>query len=179
MPTKSNNTGGRGGKRAGAGRKKKATIDKINDSDNYIKLEVMDIPDFQGEDIPEPHQYLLDEQRDGNKLLAEEIYNDTWEWLKKCNCSHLVQKSIVEYYAMNAARYIQCETMNSKAGLLSKHPTTGSPIPSPFVNMAIQYMNQATRIWNDIFQIVKENCTIEISANNPQDTMMERLLKNS
>ena len=61
-------------------------------------------------------------------------------------------------------------------GFLSKHPTTGKPIPSPFVNIGIQYMNQAIRQWNEIYQIIKENCTIDYSTNNPQDDLMERLL---
>lgn len=34
MPTKSNNVGGRGGARAGSGRKKKAVIDKITEKRN-------------------------------------------------------------------------------------------------------------------------------------------------
>ena len=38
-------------------------------------------------------------------------------------------------------------------------------------------MNQASRLWNEIFQIVKENCSAEYSGLNPQDDVMERLLQ--
>ena len=73
---------------------------------------------------------------------------------------------------MCSARWILCEEMNNTLGLLGKHPTTGKPIPSPFINIGISYMNQAIRQWNEIFQIVKENCTTEYSGANPQDDLM-------
>ena len=38
-------------------------------------------------------------------------------------------------------------------------------------------MNQAVRLWNEIFQIVKENCSTEYSEATPQDDLMERLLR--
>lgn len=61
-------------------------------------------------------------------------------------------------------------------GFLSKHPTTQKPIPSPFINIGINYMNQAVRHWNEIFQIVKENCSTDYGGPDPQDDVMERLL---
>ncbi len=78
---------------------------------------------------------------------------------------------------MCSARWIQCEEMTTRLGYLSKHPTTGKPIPSPFINIGINYMNQANRLWNEIFQIVKENCSAEYGGMNPQDDVMERLLR--
>ena len=49
MPTKSNNTGGRGGARPGAGRKKKALVEKLDtDNPGGRPLMILDIPDFQG-----------------------------------------------------------------------------------------------------------------------------------
>ena len=48
MPTKSNNTGGRGGARPGAGRKKSAVKDKVeNGNPGGRKLEVLDIPEVE------------------------------------------------------------------------------------------------------------------------------------
>lgn len=82
------------------------------------------------------------------------------------------------WHAMSSARWIQCEEMTSKLGFLGKHPTTGKPIPSPFINIGIQYMNQAVRLWNEIFQIVKENCSTDYECGpSPQDDLMERLLR--
>ena len=82
MPTKSNNTGGRGGKRQGAGRKKTAVREKYeNGNPGGRKLEVLNIPDMQGEDMPEPHEFLSARQHDGSTLSAADIYRETWEWL--------------------------------------------------------------------------------------------------
>lgn len=84
---------------------------------------------------------------------------------------------LLERYAMCSARWVQCEEMTNRMGFLSKHPTTGKPIPSPFINIGINYMNQAVRLWNEIFQIVKENCSTEYGESTPQDDLMERLLR--
>ena len=175
MPTKSNNVGGRGGARAGAGRKKKAVIDKITEKSNQ-PIEVLDIPEVDGVEMPKPKDILSATQRDGKSFMAKEIYEETWEWLKKIGCHTVVSPQVIERYAMCAARWIQCEQMTNELGFLSKHPTTGKPIPSPFINIGINYMNQAVRNWNEIYQIVKENCTVDYSGKNPQDDLMEKLL---
>lgn len=175
MPTKSNNVGGRGGARAGAGRKKKAVIDKITEKSNQ-PIEVLDIPEVDGVEMPKPKDILSASQRDGKNFMAKEIYEETWEWLKKIGCHTVVSPQVIERYAMCAARWIQCEQMTNELGFLSKHPTTGKPIPSPFINIGINYMNQAVRSWNEIYQIVKENCTVDYSGKNPQDDLMEKLL---
>ena len=153
MPTKSKNIGGQGGARPGAGRKKSSLKDRIEKGGS---LEMLDIPEMEGAEMPEPHEFLSAEQRDGNPLQAKEIYEETWQWLKQVGCAAKVSPALIERYAMSSARWIQCEEMTSKLGLLGKHPTSGKPIPSPFVNIGIQYMNQAIRQWNEIFQIVKE-----------------------
>ncbi len=71
MPTKSNNTGGRGGARPGAGRKKSAVREKAeNGNPGGRKLEVLDIPEVEGVDMPKPHEFLSAEQRDGSTLQA-------------------------------------------------------------------------------------------------------------
>lgn len=77
MPTKSNNTGGRGGARPGAGRKKSAVKEKAEKGNpGGRKLEVLDIPEVEGVDMPKPHDFLSAEQRDGSKLQAEDIYTE-------------------------------------------------------------------------------------------------------
>ncbi len=178
MPSKSNNIGGRGGARPGAGRKKKALNEKIESGNPGGRtLTVLDVPDLQGVEMPKPGDYLSAQQRDGTQLQAAEIFEVTWNWLQNIGCTSVIFPQQVERYAMCAARWIQCEEMNSQMGFLSKHPTTGKPIASPFINIGINYMNQAIRTWNEIYQIVKENCSTEYSANNPQDDLMERLLR--
>lgn len=55
MPTKSNNIGGRGGARPGAGRKKTAVSEKAkNGNPGGRKLEVLDIPEVEGVEMPNP-----------------------------------------------------------------------------------------------------------------------------
>ena len=178
MPTKSNNIGGRGGARPGAGRKRSPVKEKAERGNpGGRKLEILDIPEVEGVEMPKPHEFLSAEQRDGSALQAEEIYTEIWDWLKKIGCAAKVSPQLLERYAMCSARWIQCEEMTSKLGFLSKHPTTGKPIPSPFINIGINYMNQAVRLWNEIFQIVKENCGADYSDPAPQDDLMERLLR--
>ena len=178
MPTKSNNTGGRGGARPGAGRKKSAVREKTeNGNPGGRRLEVLDIPEVEGVDMPKPHEFLSAEQRDGSTLQAEEIYTETWEWLKKVGCAAKVSPQLLERYAMCSARWIQCESITSELGFLAKHPTTGAAIQSPYVAIADKYMTQANRLWSEIYQIVRENCTGEYGGANPQDDVMERLLR--
>jgi len=44
------------------------------------------------------------------------------------------------------------------------------------VAMSQNYMAQTNRLWYEIFQIVKENCSTDYTGANPQDDVMERLL---
>ena len=178
MPTKSTNIGGRGGTRQGAGRKPKGIKEKVDaNNPGGRRLTVLDIPDIEGVEMPKPNEILSAQQRDGRDFQAKDIYETTWEWLKRIGCHKAVSPQVIERYAMCAARWIQCEQMTNELGFLSKHPTTGKPIPSPFINIGINYMNQAIRLWNEIYQIVKENCTVDFSGANPPDDLMERLLQ--
>ena len=100
MPTKSNNTGGRGGARPGAGRKKSPVKEKTeNGNPGGRPLEVLDIPEVEGVDMPKPHDFLSAEQRDGSQLQASEIYEDTWKWLKQVGCAAKVSPQLLERYA--------------------------------------------------------------------------------
>ena len=174
MPTKSNNIGGWGGVRPGSGRKKTPLAERLEvDAD----LTVLDIPEVEGAEMPEPHEFLSARQKDGSTLQAAEIYEETWEWLKGVGCAAKVSPQLIERYAMASARWIQCEEAVSKYGFIAQHPTSAKPIPSPFFNMAVQSSNLASRLWNEIFQIVKENCATTYSGDTPADDVMERLLR--
>ena len=83
----------------------------------------------------------------------------------------------MEQYALSVARWIQCEECISEFGLLAQHPTTGNAIASPYVSMAQNYMKQTNQTWFQIYQVVKENCSVEFSDSSLQDDIMERLLK--
>lgn len=142
------------------------------------ELDAVDLPEgavLQGADMPKPDEYLSAKQKNGKPLGADIIYKETWLWLKKRHCENLVNKRLIESYAQNFARYIQCEDAISTYGLLGKHPTTGGVISSPFVQMASQFQKAANLIWMEIYDIVKQNCTEEFTE-NPND-MMEQLLR--
>ena len=78
---------------------------------------------------------------------------------------------------MSAARWIQCEEAVTEWGFLAKHPTTGNAIQSPYVAMSQSYMAQTNHLWDEIYQIVKDNCSSEYKGDSPQDDIMERLLR--
>lgn len=172
-----------GGKRVGAGRKKKPNLEKIengNPGHRPIKtIEVAEIEpvEIDAIDMPPVKDYLTAQQRDGKNLEAGEIYKDVWLWLKSLKCEKLVYKNLIEQYAMSVARWIQCQEAITKYGLIAKHPTTGNPIQSPYVVMEQSYAKQITLLWLQIFQIVKENCTVDYRGPNPNDDIMERLLR--
>lgn len=163
----------RGGARVGAGRKAKALTDKISEGTTAA---VLQFPEgLVGADVPPVKDYLKANQKNGRDLLAEEIFNETYTWLKERGCDKAVYTQLIEQYAMSVSRWIQCEEAISEFGFLAKHPTTGNTIASPYVSMSQQYMKQVNQIWYQIFQVVRENCSTEFSG-TPMDDTMERLL---
>ena len=167
----------RGGARVGAGRKPKALADKVKDGQAASIIELPTPSTFTGEDVPPVKEYLKSKQKTGKDLCAAEVYENTWNWLKERGCERLVTVQLVEQYAMSVSRWIQCEECISEFGFLAKHPTTGNAIASPYVAMSQQYMKQSNQIWYQIFQVVKENCSVEFSGATAQDDVMERLLR--
>ena len=180
----------RGGRRVRAGGKPVPAAEKIQKGQQVrilkkdiptlspTELEAVDLPEgavMNGVDMPKPSDYLSARQKNGIPLGADEIYKETWLWLKERGCEKLVNPRLIEAYAQAFARYIQCEEATSTYGLLGKHPTTGGVITSPFVQMSQQYQKSANLIWYEIYDIVKQNCT-EVFEDNPNDTM-ELLLR--
>ena len=141
----------RGGPRVGQGRKSKALAEKLAAGNpGHRPMLVMDLPEgtqLDGEEMPEPGEYLKARQRNGGELEAEKIYRETWYWLKERGCERLVSKQLIEQYAMSVSRWIQCEEAISEYGFLSKHPTTGAACASPYVAMSQQFMKQVNQIW--------------------------------
>jgi len=171
----------RGGARPGSGRKPKALSEKIEAGNpggrQLTVLEFPDEADLKGADMPAPKEYMKAKQKTGKDLCAEEVFRDTWKWLKERGCEKVVNTQLIEQYAMMVSRWIQCEECISEYGFLAKHPTTGNAIASPYVAMSQQYMKQVNQTWYQIFQIVKENCTVDYNGASPQDDVMERLLR--
>ena len=163
----------RGGARPGAGRKPKALTEKISEGRSAEVL--MEPAELEGMDVPPVKDFLRSPQKSGRELVAEEVYRETYIWLKARNCDRLVTVQMVEQYAMSVSRWIQCEEIVSSTGFLAKHPTTGNAIASPYVSMSQSYMKQVNQLWYQIFQIVRENCSSDFSG-TPMDDTMEKLL---
>ena len=116
--------------------------------------------------MPPVKEYLKTRQKGGIDLCAEDIYKETWQWLKERGCEKLISTQLLEQYAMCVARWIQCEEAISTFGAMT----------SPYVSVSRDYMKQSNQLWYQIYQIVKENCSVEYGGANPQDDLMERLL---
>jgi hypothetical protein len=109
----------RGGRRVKAGSKPEPLVDKIAAGKEANVLETHDfdpealfapdepegISDLYGEDMPEPSDYLSARQKDGKPLGADEIYEETWLWLKERRCEKLVNPRLIESYAQAFARF--------------------------------------------------------------------------
>lgn len=122
-----------------------------------------------------PRSYLSAEQKTGDKLIAESVFNETIEWLKFRGSVDAVPKTLIEQFAMSYARYVYCEDQLSKHGLLTRHPQTGEPLPNPFHKMAIDYCKQATSLWIQIKSFA-DNFSSSSGVDNPFDNM-EQLLR--
>ena len=104
----------RGGRRVRAGdkpapaaeKKQKGLPVKIISNDipalDTAELEAVDLPEgavLNGTDMPKPSDYLSARQKNGVPLGADDIYRETWLWLKQRNCENLVNKRLIEAYA--------------------------------------------------------------------------------
>ncbi|MBD5113580.1 MAG: terminase [Ruminococcaceae bacterium] len=166
----------RGGARPGSGPKRKPLTEKIAKGKTAQVIELPDTPDLEGADMPPVNDYMKAHQKNGIDLCAEEIFTETWDWLKKIGCTEYVNVQLINQYDMSVARQIQCEQCISEYGFLAKHPTTGNAIASPYVSMLQQFTKQVNQAWYQIYQIVRENCSVEFQG-TPQDDVMERLLR--
>ena len=165
----------RGGARVGAGRKGKALTDKLIEG---REAKVIMPPEVEPEavEMPPVKDYMKDAQKDGKPLDAEDVYKDTWEWLKKVGCASIINPLLIEQYAMTVARWMQCEKAISEFGMIGKHPTTGAPMASPYVTMRNEYQKQMNQVWCQIYQIVKENCVGDYSekSEDPMENLLAR-----
>ena len=172
---------GHGGSRPGAGRKKKALSEKIIDGNpgkaplTKMQFDLQD-SNLPGEDMPPISEWLTQTTKNSQQNVAKQVFENTWNWLKERGCEKIVNKDLIEQYALYMQRAIQCQEGINQYGLLAKHPTTQMPIASPYVNMAISFSKQANVFWMQIFQIVKDNCESPIGLTNPNDDLMEKLL---
>lgn len=169
----------RGGERTGAGRPKKPIADKILEGNPGKRtLKVIDFPEGNPlTDIPTSPDYLAEAAKgDGKWPSADKIFTDVASWLERTSCLSLISPEHISDYSLLKARWLECEAMNVKHGLLAKHPVSGQPIASPYVRMGIDYLKAADTAWSKIWAVVSQNSLKDLSAGNPNDDVMERLL---
>lgn len=122
-----------------------------------MKEKILQTNDMQAVEMPSVKEYLTAVQRDGSELCAKDVYERTVGWLKGIHCENAVSEQVIEEYSMAVARWVHLEQMISKYGYIAKHPTTGAPIPSPYVAMAQGYLKQISAIRAEINQTIKYN----------------------
>jgi len=169
-----------GGARVGAGGKKKALHDRIIEGNPGKRpLTVLSFDGDEkliGEAMPEVKGYLTDEQCAANlKNYAETVYNEIWDWLHKRRCAHLIPIQLIENYAQNTARYIQCEQLVSKHGFTTTN-SAGNMVAAPYIAVGQNYLKVANSIWQQIYQAVRENKAVDYKGENVSNDIMERLL---
>ena len=76
----------RGGPRPGTGPKKKALADKINDGKAEGALVLQPPDELVGVDMPIVKEYMIQAQKGGEAFYAEDVYIETWNWLKSRGC---------------------------------------------------------------------------------------------
>jgi len=157
-----------GGRRPGAGRPKKSATQKMLEGNPGKRpIEVVDFAGGGVELPSEPPSYL--------SAKAKEIYKTVYAWLESVGCTKGILPYNLEEYAFCKARWLECEDMNTKHGLLVKDPN-GKPMPSPFVAMAQQYLKQTNEVWGKIYLVVRETKLSKWDESNPNDDIMEKIL---
>jgi hypothetical protein len=151
-----------------------ATPDKLG-AKSTLYGDISPVP-FEGGEMPPVAEYLKKMTKNTTENLAPDVFKRTWTWLKERGCDRHVKTELIEQYALYIARWIQCEEGISTFGLLAKHPTTGSPIASPYVAMGLNFLKQANVLWLQIFQIVKENNSVAVTGKSPNDEIFEKLM---
>ena len=150
----------RGGKRQKSGPEPDPLAEKVAKGAKNVETVSFPIPSsIVPVDVPKPEAFLSKKQADGDtKFKARKIYDDTMRWIIARGCGELINPHLVQSYADAYARFMQCSEAVSEYGFISKHPTTGAPIASPFTQLEQQYQKQAFVLWNDIWETIKQNC---------------------
>ena len=108
---------------------------------------------------------------------AKEIYITVYKWLESIDCLKGILPYNVEEYAFVKARWMECEEKNSVHGLLLKD-NNGKLYPSPYVQMAQQYLRQTNEAWEKIYQVVRESKLKEWDDTNPNNDVLASIIFN-
>ena len=168
-----------GGKRAGAGRPRKALSARIEegvDAVSHRKPKVLDFPpENQNNQIEKSKQksknqnskpplpsFLDMTSKEGDDSLpsASDIYRQTLDWIISAGCEKFVPPQLIEDFAFTRRGYLECEYMNKRLGRVLQGGK-----PSPYIRAALDYMKQATAFYREIWAIVAQNSTKDFTGN--------------
>jgi len=156
-----------GGYRAGSGRPPKSAMEKMLEGNRGRRP--IKVVDFAEADVlPKTPASWLSEK-------GKEIYGSVYAWLEKIGCLKGIMPSHLEEYAHCKARWHECETQNTKVGLVIRD-ANGNPSQSPYVALANNYLKQSNEAWSKIYVVVREAKLKEWDSANPNDDIMEKLL---
>ena len=173
---------GWGGSRANCGRKGKSRLQKelegdIPMSNNNVPEVVDKVEDIPSDVmIPKVKDYMKMDQRTGKPLGADLILNDMINYLKKIRCLGLVNPMLVEQYAMDRARYIQCQNALSEYGLIIRKQSNGNTVPSPFYTMLSGLEKSMNNTYYMIDRVIRDNCKDGYHEYTESEWVMERIL---
>ena len=85
----------RGGARPGSGPKRKALTEKISAGKTATVIDLPDASELTGVDMPPVKDYMKAKQKSGTDLCAEEIFRETWNWLRKVGCTEYVNTLLI------------------------------------------------------------------------------------
>ena len=153
----------KGGARKGSGRKKKPNIAFGNSKDASVKIQA---PAFFDSD-----------QQLGEPFLARQILEEINSWLAGNDVLKMVPAHLLQMYSTSMARWMQAEAKVNQTGFLAKHPTTGAPIASPFVNLSLEFSKAAQGCWWQIYQIIKDETNGAKIVAEPTNGLMEILMR--
>jgi hypothetical protein len=170
---------GHGGKRPGAGRKKKPLADKILEgTTKQHKPKVLNIPEIGASPLPEAPEYMrvLVAAGVSNDIpRMKDVFEETANWLKTTNCLHLINPQLITQYAILTTRWLECEDIVSRALIVKTH--NKDIIANPMAAQALQYKKAADIAWDKIWAIITQNCEQDFGGRDPQANLMEKLLK--
>ena len=165
-----------GGKRAGAGRPRKALSARIEegvDAVSHRKPKVLDFPpeNQNNQNIQKSKNqnsklalpsFLDMTSKEGDDSLpsASDIYRQTLDWIVSAGCEKFVPPQLIEDFAFTRRGYLECEYMNKRLGRVLQGGK-----PSPYIRAALDYMKQATAFYREIWAIVAQNSTKDFTGN--------------
>ena len=153
----------RGGARQGSGRKPKGNITLVLSDGKSKNVAVK--------------EFMERAQKNGSEFLAKRIYSEIYCWLDEAGVIKKIPDHLLQLYSVTIARWIQAEDFISQTGLIGRHPTTGNPMASPYVSLSIEFSKQATSIWYQIYQIIKDSTEEQVAPEEPSNTLLSLLRK--